>query len=211
MFRALALLASLVGVSAFAPAGRSPSSALKMDYTNEPGIWGGDAKLFYDWGKPVGIFGGDSEVKIWDPLNLSKSGKFEQYREAEIKHGRVAMLGVLGYIVPEFYRFPGDIAPGVSFSSIPNGVAAIEAVPSLGWFQMVFLIGAVDYFGYLKFGDGGASLKTAEELKDITTKELNNGRLAMIAMLELLRHDSQMFVGGMYEGDHLITGLPFLY
>jgi hypothetical protein len=118
---------------------------------------------------------------------------------------------VIGYIVPEIFKFPGDIAPGISFASIPNGIAAIQAVPALGWMQMFFLIGAVDYYGVLTLGDTEGKGKTEEELAEQKNKELSNGRLAMIATLELLRHDSQMLVGGMYGGDHLITGLPFLY
>ena len=192
MFRALAVLASLVGASAFTPAARSArSSALKMSFDGEAGVV-----------PPLGFF---------DPLNLATSENFEQYRTAELKHGRVAQLAVIGYIVPEVFKFPGDIAPGISFESVPNGVAAINAIPALGWLQMVFFIGAVDYYGFFKFGDGGAESKDADELATLTTKELQNGRLAMIASLELLRHDSQMVVGGMYAGDNLITGLPFLY
>ena len=61
------------------------------------------------------------------------------------------MLGVIGYIVPEVFRFPGEIAPGLKFADVPNGVAAIDAIPALGWAQIFFLIGAVDYYGY--FGD----------------------------------------------------------
>ena len=34
---------------------------------------------------------------------------------------------------------------------------------------------------------------------------------AMIAILELLKHDAEMQVGGIHAGDHIITGLPFLY
>eukprot|EP01038_Epipyxis_sp_PR26KG_P006643 gene6643-9119_t len=136
---------------------------------------------------------------------------FAQYRTSELKHGRVCQLAVLGFIVPEVFKFPGDIAPGIPFSSIPNGIAAIEAVPALGWMQMFFLIGAVDYYGFFILGDTEAKDKSPEELKLAQEKELSNGRLAMIATLELLRHNSQMLVGGMYEGDHLITGLPFLY
>jgi len=128
-----------------------------------------------------------------------------------LKHGRVAQLAVIGYIVPEIYKFPGIIAPGVTFESIPNGVAAISAVPALGWLQIFFLIGAVDYRGYLILGDTEGKGKTPEELKKAKDQELNHGRLAMIAILELLRHDSQHLIGGMYEGDKLITGLPFLY
>ena len=48
--------------------------------------------------------------------------KFQRYREVELKHGRVAMLAVLGYVVPEVLRFPGMInVEGVRFADIPNG------------------------------------------------------------------------------------------
>ena len=65
------------------------------------------------------------------------------------------MLAVLGYVVPELFTFPGEIAPGVAFSSVPHGVAAIAAIPALGWMQMFFLIGAVDYYGFLGSFDSG--------------------------------------------------------
>ena len=39
-----------------------------------------------------------------------------------------------------------------------------------------------------------------------------DGRLAMLAFLELLRHDSQNYISAGFDGyDKLITGLPFLY
>jgi hypothetical protein len=116
MFRALAILASVVSVAAFAPASRMvSSSALKMSYEGEVGAI-----------SPTGFF---------DPLGLSANideATFADYRAAELKHGRVAQLAVLGYIVPEVFKFPGEIAPGVTFESIPNGIAAISAVPALG-------------------------------------------------------------------------------
>ena len=195
MFRALAILASLVSASAFAPASRmASSSALKMSYANEIGAI-----------PPVGFF---------DPLGLSSNidaETFAEYRSSELKHGRVAQLAVIGYIVPEIFKFPGEIAPGVTFESIPNGVAALSAVPALGWAQIFFLIGAVDYRGYLILGDTEGKGKSAEELQKAQEQELSHGRLAMIAILELLRHDSQQLIGGLYAGDKLITGLPFLY
>eukprot|EP01041_Mallomonas_annulata_P006667 gene6667-13497_t len=72
---------------------------------------------------------------------------------------------------------------------------------------------AVDYWGFLILGDqtGAKYQKTAAALEKAKNQEINHGRLAMVAILELLRHDSQQFVGGMYANDHLITGLPFLY
>jgi len=124
-------------------------------------------------------------------------------------------LAVLGYVVPE-------IAPGVAFADVPNGIAAIEAIPALGWFQMIFLIGYVDYAlttqgsaAPFTSPQGVKAFKSEEEALKATNQELNHGRLAMLAVLELFRHDSQMIVGGMYAGDatmgNLITGLPFIY
>ena len=53
MFRAIAILASIVGAAAFAPAGRmARSSSLKMDFSGEAGVT-----------QPVGFF---------DPWGLSK-------------------------------------------------------------------------------------------------------------------------------------------
>jgi hypothetical protein len=108
---------------------------------------------------------------FFDPLNLSSNidaETFEGYRTAELKHGRVAMLGVLGYIVPEFYRFPFDIAPGLPCADVPNGVAAIDAIPSLGWAQIIFAIGATDYYGFLgdfEFGKPRLSAEVEETRK----------------------------------------------
>jgi hypothetical protein len=195
MFRALALVASIVGVSAFAPSSRrAAGSSLKMGYESELGVL-----------PPTGFF---------DPIGLSKDispETFADYRAAELKHGRVAQLAVIGYIVPEIFKFPGDIAPGIPFASIPNGVAAIEAVPALGWAQMFFLIGAVDFYGVLTLGDTTGKYAKDQDLPKAQLQELQHGRLAMLAILELLRHDSQQFIGGLYAGDKLITGLPFLY
>ena len=206
MFRVVAILAAIVGAAAFAPVSRvARSSALKMSYEGEAGVTA-----------PAGY---------WDPLGLASNideETFAFYRLAELKHGRVCQLAVLGYIFPEILRFPGDIAPGISFESIPNGLAAIEAVPALGWFQMIFLIGFVDYqlttegqAAPFTSPQGVKSFKSDEEALTAANQELNHGRLAMLAVLELFRHDSQELVGGMYADDAvmkpLITGLPFLY
>ena len=192
-----AIIASLIAsAAAFAPAANKAStSALSMSYENELGVIA-----------PTGFF---------DPLGLSSGidqATFDQYRTCELKHGRVAQLAVVGYVVQEVYRFPGEIAPGIKFADIPNGVAAINAIPSLGWAQMFFFIGAVDYYGYLGDFDAGKLKLSDEELAKRQLNELQHGRIAMLATLELFRHDSQNLVSPGFDGlDHLITGLPFLY
>jgi len=150
-----------------------------------------------------------------DPLGLASDidqETFDAYRESELKHGRVCMLAVLGYVAAETYRWPGEIAPGLKFADIPNGIAAISAIPALGWMQMFFLIGAVDYYGYLGTFEAGMKPVGKDDLEELKLNELQNGRLAMLAFLELLRHDSQNYIQPGFDGyDNLITGLPFIY
>ena len=108
------------------------------------------------------------------------------------------MLAVTGYLVAEIARFPGAIdLDGTTFQSIPNGVGAITAIPAFGWFQIAASIGFWEIFGWEAksdepgdFGTGyfGKSLE-GEEKKEKLTKELQNGRLAMLGIMELLTHD----------------------
>ena len=38
------------------------------------------------------------------------------------------MYATIGYIVPEYYKFPGYLSPslGLKFSDVPNGLAALS-------------------------------------------------------------------------------------
>ena len=42
----------------------------------------------------------------FDPLGFSEVFDVKVLREAELKHGRIAMLAVLGWLVQESYTFP---------------------------------------------------------------------------------------------------------
>jgi hypothetical protein len=61
----------------------------------------------------------------FDPLKLSEtfSPWLPWFKESEIRHGRTAMLAVVGFIVPEFVRLPGDI---YSFENVPSAALAHE-------------------------------------------------------------------------------------
>merc|ERR1712071_661598 len=80
----LAVLAAMAGsAAAFAPAPVGKTSTSLNAYENEIGAL-----------PPVGF---------WDPAGLSdgiSQEKFDEYRLAELKHGRVAQLAVLGYVAP---------------------------------------------------------------------------------------------------------------
>ena len=62
---------------------------------------------------------------------------FYRRRCVEIKHGRVRTLACLGYIVPEYFKWPGYISEtsGIKFADIGTGLSALLKVPAVGWFQ----------------------------------------------------------------------------
>merc|ERR1719284_560811 len=75
-----------------------------------------------DWalytGSPLRAFeselGVQAPVGFWDPLGLTKDGDtttFLRRRNTEIKHGRVSMWACVGYIVPEYFKWPGYVSP----------------------------------------------------------------------------------------------------
>mmetsp|Transcript_22046 Transcript_22046/g.37197 ORF Transcript_22046/g.37197 Transcript_22046/m.37197 type:complete len:205 (+) Transcript_22046:77-691(+) len=189
MFRATLLLALALTASAFAPTGRvAKSASLKMGFEDELGVL-----------PPVGFF---------DPLGLSNSideDRFRRWRAVELKHGRVSMAAVTGYIIQEIGRWPGYISPGdnLKFADVPNGVAAIGAIPFLGWAQIILFVGWLETtvfkqeddadvgdFGTGYFTEYGRVGALEGEVKaEKLTKELQNGRLAMLAIMELLTHD----------------------
>jgi hypothetical protein len=140
---------------------------------------------------------------FWDPLGISNTAdkrRFDYLRARELKHGRVAMAAVLGYIVQEVCRLPGYLAPGVElkFADVPNGLAALGVVPILGWAQMILFVWWLETAVFIQkegelpgtFGVGyfGRDLE-GDEKEEKLTKELQNGRLAMLGILEILTHD----------------------
>jgi hypothetical protein len=187
---------TLSTTSAFAPAFVGKHTTALNGYENEIGAI-----------PPVGYF---------DPLGLSENvdqDRFDFLRTGEVKNGRAAMLAVIGYVVPEFYRFPGELYPGLAFKDIPNGVQAIKVIPGEFWIATFFAIGFVDY----TFSDrvnARHEIAPGPPLDDETmairrANEVSNGRLAMLAFWELVRHDISRGVDGL--SDNMITGFPFLY
>lgn len=186
-----AVLASLIAsATAFAPvAKQASSSALRESpYANELGVI-----------QPTGFF---------DPLGLSDGidrETFDRYRMLEVKHGRISMLAIIGYVVPEFYHWPGAVdLHGTAFSDVPSGLAALGGLPAVGWAQIFATIGAVDTEGIFGDYDMGKPEIAPEVLEKRQVQEIQHGRLAMLGIMELLRHD-------ITTDENLITGFPFLY
>jgi len=159
-------------------------------------------------------------VKFWDPLNLSDAGLFGMnkddsirfLREAEIKHGRVAMAAFVGHVVQSNYVFPwpqsldGSMAPSTDLSP----PAQWDALPFAAKIQIVSFVGLLEMFWYANktdkvgqfpsikdgfphpvpfdlFDPFSLSKNKSEESKARGLKaEINNGRLAMIGIFGFL-------------------------
>merc|ERR1712060_129985 len=146
---------------------------------------------------------------FWDPLGLSKDGDVEAFkrrRVTELKHGRVSMWACVGYIVPEYFKWPGYCAPskGLEFADIPNGLAALSKVPGAGWVQIFLFCGLIekglfvydpsrapgDYENGGVLGVPNGSTLPAGELKSRKLNaEIANGRLAMMAIIGMFYQD----------------------
>jgi hypothetical protein len=177
----IALAASLLAsAAAFAPSQMSTSStALSAAIDSMPGSIDFRGKEFK-----------------FDPLKLSETYEplLPFFRESEIRHGRTAMLAVVGFIVQDFVRIPGEM---YSFSAIPKTVDAHDALMAKGPMgQLILWIGLWDLIvtgpaisatmkGEREPGDFGWTMmapKDAAGLKKKADSELLNGRLAMIAV-----------------------------
>ena len=112
-----------------------------------------------------------------------------RFREAELKHGRVAMLAAWGMITADGYHplFDGKLSS--------NPLLAITQTPKLGLIQIFVFIGFFEVLGILNSrrpdyepGNflGSSQWELDETWDSYQTKELNNGRLAMFGSIGML-------------------------
>jgi hypothetical protein len=148
----------------------------------------------------------------FDPLNLLKDtpeGQVRLWREAELMHGRVGMLAATGFLVQESFHplFGGEIT-GPAIEHIPE-------IPPLFWAVLAFGIAIPEAYriqigwadpresedskwalrddyepGDLGFDPLGLKPDDEDELEALQMKELNNGRLAMIAAAGFLAQET---------------------
>jgi len=163
------------------------------------------------------MVGADVEIgdgKPWDPFGLAKlyDRNFDfnyamtyphvQFlREAEIKHGRVAMLAFVGILAKSAYTIPGypdiqewDKAYGVIMSG-GGRTAAEVGIAQIWLFTMVMegkffpsdaWVGQMEREpGDIGFDPLGFTKSPNFDMKAMQLKELKNGRLAMLAVAAL--------------------------
>eukprot|EP00244_Chara_vulgaris_P007641 TRINITY_DN284_c0_g1_i1.p1 TRINITY_DN284_c0_g1~~TRINITY_DN284_c0_g1_i1.p1 ORF type:complete len:299 (-),score=78.23 TRINITY_DN284_c0_g1_i1:512-1408(-) len=146
----------------------------------------------------------------YDPLGLGKKPEdFDKYRAYELIHGRWAMLGAAGFILPEaFNKFGANCGPEAVW--FKTGALLLDG-GTLNWFSLpipinlavavvleVALMGAVEFYRSSNKGPLGEDLdrlhpggafdpfnlaSDPDTFAVLKVKEIKNGRLAMFSML----------------------------
>ena len=155
-----------------------------------------------DESKPCyGLPGASAPLGYFDPLGFCNGRNLEgvkRFREAEVMHGRVAMMATVGYLI-------GESTPTITYGMNVHHTIAnnqIPEVPGTVLFPFFLAINIAEALrasrGWVEPGLGplftlrdnyypgdlGLTLfkpKDAEGFANMQTKELNNGRLAMLA------------------------------
>lgn len=148
----------------------------------------------------------------WDPLGFTKdisAGDIRRYREAETQHGRVAMLAVVGFLVAESYHplfkdvsgpaidhltqvrkeYPAFFEIGALFIGVLEVNRALQ-----GWAfpesrRVVNTLKDDYYPGDVGFDPLGLKPTDPDEFEAMVTRELQNGRLAMLAAAGFLAQE----------------------
>jgi len=154
--------------------------------------------------RPIILDGSMAGDAGFDPLGFAQTKEdLMNYREAEIKHGRLAMLAAAGWPLSEL--FDKKIALALHMSPLVDAADRAPSVLNGGlekvnpFFWMACLVGAaaIDVYGIAKSKSGDESYfpgnlgfdplgmypKTEEGQQRMQLAEIKNGRLAMISIL----------------------------
>lgn len=228
----IAIVALLAGsVAALAPPmavkskkGKKVSAAPKSGLSPSADAWAkGSTSIALPWATAPATLDGTLLGDVgFDPLGFStvpvgpwfngfagregKIGDLTWYREAELIHGRIAQLAVIGFLAPGIFgTLPGNEWTGVDAYSNTNPLEAFSQVPGLALLQIFLFMSFLEFkrIGYireeganyqpgdLRIGQGEGRWNpfglnyTPEEYEEKRLQELKHCRLAMVAIFGL--------------------------
>lgn len=179
-----------------------------------------------------GLPGAVAPTGYFDPLGFAQTGitlnEIKRNREAEVMHGRVAMVASVGYLVGENFPSPFGISgpandqlqqmPAPAFALLTAVIGATElrratigwVEPDFGdWTKTLWKLRDNYYPGDIGFDPLGLKPTEPKAFANMQTRELQNGRLAMIGVAgmcaqELVNHRTIMgtidFYNKIYSG-----------
>jgi len=133
-------------------------------------------------------------------------GGLEWYREAELIHGRIAQMAVVGFLAPGLFgTLPGNEWTGLDAYSYTNPLEAFTHVPKLALLQIFLFMSFLEFRrikiireegenympGDLRIGQGEGRWNpfglnyTPEEYEEKRLQELKHCRLAMVGIFGL--------------------------
>jgi len=181
-----------------------------------------------------GLPGALAPTGYFDPLGFAREGNslndIKRLREAEVMHGRVAMIATVGYFVGETVPSPFGIVgpandqlqqmPLPAFVLLTVAIAAAElrraqigwVEPEFNsWYDTFFRLRDTYYPGDVGFDPLNLKPTDKIDFQRMQTKELQNGRLAMIGVAgmcaqELVNHRTILetidFYSKVYNGEN---------
>lgn len=149
----------------------------------------------------------------FDPLNLATNQQdLDLYRESEVRHARLAMLAVVGWPLSELWQ--SNIASHLDLPSLirPNDLAPAVLNGNLGDIPPTFFVAALTlgamieantflrketprFIGDIGFDPFNAYPSDPKLQKQIQAAEINNGRLAMLAITAFAVQEAIQNVG----------------
>jgi hypothetical protein len=196
---------ALSSASAFvAPAAPKAAQVLKSDPVDDLPAASGESRYDFKENFCLDLPGALPPMGQWDPAGFTANASpndIRRYREAETQHGRVAMLAVLGFLTAESFHplFKDVSGPAIDhltqvrqeypafFEIGALAIGGLEVNRALkGWAfpddrEKVGLLNDDYYPGDVGFDPLGLKPTDPAEFQEMATKELQNGRLAMLA------------------------------
>ncbi|EEC51380.1 protein fucoxanthin chlorophyll a/c protein [Phaeodactylum tricornutum CCAP 1055/1] len=205
----LAIASFAASASAFAPSPQNSQNSrtqtsLNNDLWGQPPSDGKEKSKALPFANRPKLLDGSMPGDVgFDPFGFAGADKASlmYMREAEIKHCRLAMLAVAGWVFAELFDKPIADAVGLPTALTKSGASpsilngGLEKIDIAYWLAVVTLAGIVeienskvkedkgkDYIlGDCGFDPIGLYPKEKSEQFAMQTKELKNGRLAMMA------------------------------